>query len=100
MLAAEEAAAALDRDAFGVDSLAGYARRRAHVLDGKIRLLKVVTALALRAGIAPRLVRRLRQEPAAARMLLGATGDVLPPGSVISLPYLIRLLTGANAHDA
>jgi flavin-dependent dehydrogenase len=100
LLASEEAAAALDRSAFGVESLAGYARRRARVLGGKLRLLKVVTALALHPAIAPRLVLRLRRDPAAAQTMLGATGDVFPPGSVSSPSYLLRLLTGAHAHDA
>lgn len=100
LLASEEAAAALDRGTFGEASFAAYARHRARLFGGRLRLLKAVTALALRAGVAPRLVRRLRRDPTAAQTLLGATGDVLPPGSVFSLPYLIGLLTGAHAHDA
>jgi len=100
LLAAEEGAAALARGEFGVGALARYARRRARLFGGKIRLLKLVTALSLRAAVAPRLVGRLGRDTGAARILLGATGDVLPPGAVISIPYVIRLLGAAYAHDA
>lgn len=100
LLASEQAITALQRGAYTVESLAGYSRRRARALGGRLRLLKVVTALALHAGVAPRLVRRLRRDPTAAQTLLGATGDVLPPGSVLSLPYFFGLLTGSDAHDA
>ena len=99
-LAADAGSAALTRGEFGVDTLAGYARGRARLLGGKVRLLKAVTALSLQARVAPRLVGRLRRDGHLARMLLGATGDVLPPGSVFSLRYLIRLLVAAHAHDA
>lgn len=100
LLAAEEGAAALTHDEFSIGAMTGYARRRGRLLGGKLRLLKAVTALSLRAGVAPRLVRRLRRDAGLARMLLGATGDVLPPGSVFSIPYLIRLLVAVHAHDA
>ncbi|HEY6102396.1 MAG TPA: FAD-dependent monooxygenase [bacterium] len=99
LLASEQAATALERGAYTVESLGSYSRKRARALGGRLRLLKAVTALALRGGVAPRLVRRLRSDPTAAQTLLGATGDVLPAGAVFSLPYLIRLLTGAHAHD-
>lgn len=100
LLAAEHGAVALARGEFGVDALAGYAGRRVRLLGGKLRLLKAVTALSLRASIAPRLVRHLQRDAGAAQMLLGATGDVLPPGAVFSMRFLIRLLLAAYADDA
>jgi len=100
LLAGDAASAALTRGEFGVDALAGYARGRTHLLGGKVRLLKAVTALSLQARVAPRLVGRLRRDGRLAQMLLGATGDVLPPGSVFSLRFLIGLLVAAHAHDA
>ena len=100
LLAAEQGSAALTGGEFGAEALAGYARHRARLLGGKLRLLKAVTALSLRARVAPRLISRLRRDAGLAQMLLGATGDVLPPGSVFSIRYLIRLLVAADAHDA
>jgi flavin-dependent dehydrogenase len=100
LLAADEGAAAIAGGAFGSAAMRGYARSRERILGGKLRLLRIVTALALRPRMAPRLVRRLGRDPALAGLLLGATGDVLPPRSVLSLRFLIRLLRAAYAHEA
>jgi flavin-dependent dehydrogenase len=99
VLAAEEAGTALEAGRFDPPALAGYARRRGQLLGKRLRLLKIVTALALHPGLAPRLVRRLRGDARLAQTLLGATGDVLPPEAVNALPYVIRLLM-AHAHEA
>jgi flavin-dependent dehydrogenase len=98
-VAAQEAASALEHGRTDSRSLAGYARRRAQILGGRLRLLKAVTALALHPRMAPGLVRRLRGDARLAQTLLGATGDVLPPEAVYALPYLVRLLV-AHAHEA
>jgi flavin-dependent dehydrogenase len=98
-MAAQEAASALEHGRTDARSLAGYARRRAQILGGRLRLLKAVTALALHPRMAPGLVRRLRGDARLAQTLLGATGDVLPPEAVYALPYLVRLLV-AHAHEA
>jgi len=65
-----------------------------------VRMMKLVSALALRSRVTPALVRRLAVHPELARGLLGATGDVLGPGAVLSPGYLIRLLLGLDAHQA
>lgn len=98
-LAADAAGAALEAGRYDPRTLSGYARRRAQVLGGRLRLLKIVTALALRPRMAPGLIRRLRGDARLAQTLLGATGDVLPPEAAYTLPYLIRLLM-AHAHEA
>lgn len=98
-MAAQEAASALEHGRTDVRSLTGYARRRAQILGGRLRLLKAVTALSLHPRVAPGLVRRLRGDARLAQTLLGATGDVLPPEAVYALPYLVRLLV-AHAHEA
>jgi flavin-dependent dehydrogenase len=99
VLAADAAGAALERGRFDPLTLSAYVRDRAQTLRGRLRLLRIVTALALHPRLAPRLTRRLRDDARLAQTLLGATGDVLPPEAVATLPYLIRLLT-AHAHEA
>ena len=100
LLAAESAARALTSGDLSARALRPYAQRRAAVLGPKIRMMKLVSALALRSRATPALVRRLAVHPELARGLLGATGDVLGPGAVLSPGYLIRLLLGLDAHQA
>ena len=100
LLAAEEATRALASGDLSARALRPYERRRAAVLGPRIRMMKLVSALALRPRVTPALVRRLAAHPELARHLLGATGDVLGPGAVLSPGYLIRLLLGLDAHQA
>ncbi len=100
LLAAEEAARALEAGTFSADALAAYARRRSTALGPKLRLMNMVTHLALRPRLTPALVRRLARTPGLARRLLGTTGDVLEAEEVFSLQYALRVLLGIDAHDA
>lgn len=98
--AAEDAFAALQAGDVSAAALRNRARRRRQVVARKTRLIRAVVALALRPGLAPRLVRRLASDPGLARRLLGATGDVLDPAAVLSPAFAIRLLAGVHAHPA
>lgn len=100
LLAAEEAARALNTGGFSAAALARYARRRSVTLGPKLRLMNAVTRLALNSRVTPALVRRLRTTPALTRRLLGSTGDVLSPDVVFSGTFALRLLLGIDAHDA
>ena len=62
-------------------------------IAGKLAVSRWLQRLALHPGITPLLVGRLRAHPSLAGDLLGATGDVLRPGSVLSPAYLARLFT-------
>ncbi len=73
--------------------LATYAQRRRLEIAGKLVVSRWLQRLALHPGITPLLVGRLRAHPSLAGDLLGATGDVLRPGSVLSPAYLARLFT-------
>lgn len=100
IMAADHAAAALERGAVTAQALHAYARARAAVFNRKLRMMRVVTALALQPDLAPPLMRRLAARPALAAILLGAAGDLLPPEAVLSPRYLIGLLLGSDAHAA
>src|SRR5438128_1308423 len=73
--------------------LATYAQRRRLEIAGKLAVSRWLQRLALHPRITPLLVGRLRAHPSLAGDLLGATGDVLRPGSVLSPAYLARLFT-------
>src|SRR5881409_1822454 len=73
--------------------LATYAQRRRLEIAGKLAVTRWLQRLALHPRITPLLVGRLRAHPSLAGDLLGATGDVLRPGSVLSPAYLARLFT-------
>ncbi|HEU4798025.1 MAG TPA: FAD-dependent oxidoreductase [bacterium] len=100
LLAAEEAARALKAGTFSADALAAYARRRSAALGPRLRLMNIVTHLALRPRLTPALVRRLARTPGLARRLLGSTGDVLSAEEAFSPKYAIQVLLGIDAHDA
>jgi len=98
-LAAETAAQALATGNFSMRGLSTYARRRSAEFRRKVAVARVLQSLALRPGLAPRLVSRLSAKPDLASQLLGVTGDVLAPGSVLHPHYLWNLLVG-NAPRA
>jgi flavin-dependent dehydrogenase len=100
LLAAESAARALTSGDLSTRALRPYAQRRAAVLGPKIRMMRLISALAVRSRVTPALVRRLAAHPDLARRLLGATGDLLGPHTVLSPHYAIRLLLGLDAHQA
>lgn len=98
--AAEEAHRALETGDLSAISLHRYDRRRAAAFGPAVRMMKVVTALALRPGLTPLLLRRLSTRPGLFRCLLGAAGNVLDPDVVLSPGYAVRLLLGFDAHQA
>lgn len=92
VLAAEVAAEGLHTDALSRRRLSTYSRRRRRGIAGKMAVSRVLQRLAFRPRLTPLLVRRLGTHPSLAADLLGATGDVLPPGDILSPNYLARLI--------
>lgn len=98
--AADEAHRALEAGDLSARRLRRYDRRRERLHGPRVRLMRAVTALALRPHLTPLLLRRLAAHPTLARQLLGAAGDVLDPRAIISPGYAVRLLWGVDAHQA
>lgn len=94
VLAAETAAHVLASGNFSERELSAYSRRRAHAFGRKITVAKILQTLALRPGLTPHLVRRLRTRPGLSSQLLGVTGDTLAPGSILHPHFLWHLLVG------
>ena len=92
MLAATVAAQALRTGDLSSRNLSTYAQRRRRQIAGKLAVSRWLQRLAFRPQITPLLVRRLQEHPSLAADLLGATGDVLPPGDILSPRFLARLL--------
>lgn len=99
-LAARTAAAALESDDLSRRALQPYARQHEREFAPRLMVARWLERLALRQTLTPFLVNRLRRRPGLASQLLGATGDILPPGTVLSPEYLIRFVVGLDAHSA
>jgi len=91
-LAAETVLAALESNDLSRRRLRRYAERRRAIISHRLTVSRRLQQLAFHPHLTPRLVRRLRARPELAAVLLGATGDVLPPGRILSPAYLARVL--------
>src|SRR2546428_731538 len=91
-LASGVAAEALSTDDLSYRKLFTYAQRRRREIAGRLAVSRWLQRLAFHPRMTPLLVRRLRMRAELAGDLLGATGDVLPPGGILSPAYLARLL--------
>jgi flavin-dependent dehydrogenase len=80
--------------------LAVYARERARLLRGSRALQRVVDEVLRRPALADAAIRRLARSPAAARALIAATGDVVPPAALLSPRVLASLLVPSVARSA
>lgn len=99
-LAAATASEALDRNDLSPSGLRPYALRHQQETAPRTTLARWLQRLALRPHLTPALVRRLSARPGLAGQLLGATGDILPPGAVLSPEFLLRFMAGLDAHSA
>lgn len=99
-LAAEAATGARERNDFSRAGLLPYALQRQKEMAPRMTVARWLERLALRPHLTPALVRRLSTRPGLASQLLGATGDILPPGTVWSPEYLTRFVVGLDAHGA
>ena len=90
-LASGVAAEALSTDDLSYRKLFTYAQHRRREIAGRLAVSRWLQRLAFHPQMTPLLVRRLRMRPELAGDLLGATGDVLPPGGILSPAYLARL---------
>ncbi|MDR7401893.1 MAG: FAD-dependent monooxygenase [Armatimonadota bacterium] len=98
-LAAEAAHRLLDAGGHAAAALRWYRRAHARAVAGRHLVARVVSCLAV-GRMAPTLVGRLIARPDLAVRLLGAVGDILPPGAVLSPAFWGRLLLAADAHRA
>ena len=80
--------------------LAVYARQRARLLRGTRALQRVVDEVLRRPALADAAIGRLAKSPAAARTLLAATGDVVPPVALLSPRVVASLLVPSAARSA
>lgn len=100
ILAAEGAASALEGGDRSDRPLHRYARRHAREFAGTRAVARALQLLAFRPRLTPYLIRRLAARPALAGRLLGVTGDVAPPSSVLMPQDLLDLLVGSDADGA
>jgi len=96
-LRSAELAAAVVADALATRDgaphrLTRYAVCHRKEIAGRQTLSRYLQHLAFHPRLTPALIRRLAMRQTQAGELLGATGDVLPPGRVLSTRYLARLL--------
>jgi geranylgeranyl reductase family protein len=99
ILAAETASRALSSGGFWLRELSMYPRRHAAMFARKVTVARMLQLLALRPALTPKLVQRLTVRPDLASQLLGVTGDVIRPNSILQPRYLWNLLV-ANAPRA
>lgn len=99
-LAADTASEALERNDLSRTALLPYALQSKKEMAPRMTVARWLERLALRPHLTPALVRRLSTRPGLASQLLGATGDILPPGTLWSPEYLTRFVVGLDAHSA
>src|SRR2546426_729931 len=91
-LASGVAAEALSTDDLSYRKLFTYAQHRRREIAGRLAVSRWLQRLAFHPEMTSLMVSRLRMRAELASDLLGATGDVLPPGGILSPAYLARLL--------
>lgn len=79
-------------------ALAAYDRCRRHEFRGKWALERLVALAVAYPALLARLATRLRERPDLADLLVGVTGDFVPPRAVLNLGFAAALLGPAAAH--
>lgn len=90
-LAASAARRALSSGSSTVDVREAYAAARAELVP-KWRFCTLLQEIIRRPLVAHLVARRLAARPAVLGLVMGVVGDLQPPGAVLSLPVLARLL--------
>lgn len=83
---------ALARGALRAADLAPYDRDRRRVFGGKWRLERAIGAVVARPALLDHVAQRLARRPALADLLVGATGDFVPPHRVMRPSVAWRLV--------
>ena len=82
----------IERDALSVRDLAVYDRARRRAFAGKWRVERLIGAAIDRPALFDRVASRLARRRAMADLLVGVTGDFVPPREVLRLGFLLRLV--------
>jgi menaquinone-9 beta-reductase len=79
------------------DSLASYERARRHAFSGKWKLERIIGAAVASPALMNTAVRALARRAELADLLVGATGDFVPPRAILNAPFVARMLGAAAA---
>lgn len=82
----------IERDTLSVRDLAVYDRARRRAFAGKWRVERLIGAAIDRPALFDRVASRLARRRAMADLLVGVTGDFVPPREVLRLGFLLRLV--------
>lgn len=99
-LLAEEADAALRAGDVSAARLRRYAVRHRDLVRGPRRLQHLIEGITSRPRLARAAIARLASRPAMAQALIAATGDLLPPVSLLSPRLLLSFLAPWPAPEA
>jgi geranylgeranyl reductase family protein len=92
-LAAEQVARGLEADRLGAADLAPYDRARRREFAGKWIVERVVSWMVAHPASLDHVARRFADKPGLADLLVGVTGDFVPPAQVLKPSYVWRLVT-------
>jgi len=88
----EHVSALLENDTLSGSALAVYDRARKEAFQGKWRVERLIGFAIGRPGLFDRMAARLAQRPQMADLLVGVTGDFVPPREVLRPGFLLRLI--------
>lgn len=92
VLLADVAVDLLERDSLSRDALAGYDRARRRQFGGKWLNERVIAFAIDRPVLFDRIADRLARRPGMADLLVGVTGDFVPPSAVLRPSFMLRLV--------
>jgi geranylgeranyl reductase family protein len=92
-LAAEQVARGLEADRLGAADLAPYDKARRREFAGKWLVERVVSWMVAHPASLNHVARRFADKPGLADLLVGVTGDFVPPAQVLKPSYVWRLVT-------
>ena len=91
-LLASEAAALLERDDLSANALGAYDAARRRAFGGKWLIERAIAYAVARPRLFERIAGRLARRSGMADLLVGVTGDFVPPRTVLRPSYLMRLV--------
>lgn len=92
-LAVDQLAPRLEADRLGAADLAPYDAARRREFGGKWVVERVVSWMVAHPAWLDHVARRFAQKPALADLLVGVTGDFVPPSQVLKPSYVWQLVT-------
>lgn len=87
--------AAFKKSDFSRDHLAGYEKIRIAEFHKKFLLSKILQKLIYNPPLCRWVVKTLSRNPSLAKLLVGVMGDYFPAETVVSMKYLMRLISAA-----